>query len=120
MRHTLFVPVQAGQAGALSLRTGRLPSGERVGLAFTSETALSQTLGPAQQWIQLAAPALADMLAPLGVEHIRIDPQRAGGPHTDGPQQRPAHPDQMLSATAASRLGADGQGTERRPFRRVA
>ena len=119
MRHTLFVPVQAGRAGALSLRTGRLPSGELVGLAFTSETALSQTLGPAQQWIHLAAPALAGMLAPLGVEHIRIDPQRAGGPHTDRPQQ-PAHPDQMLPAPAASHPGADGQGAERRPFRRVA
>jgi hypothetical protein len=64
MQHTFFVPVRAGQAGVLALRTGRLPSGERVGLAFTSETALSQTLGPAQQWVHLAAPALAAMLAP--------------------------------------------------------
>ena len=115
---TFFVPVQGGQAGALALRTGRLPSGERVGLAFTSETALAQTLGPAQQWIHLAASALTDMLAPLGVDHIRIDPQRAAGSRPEGPP-RPARPDQMLSA-AASRPSLDGQRAGRRLVRRVA
>jgi hypothetical protein len=119
MKRTFFVPVQVSQAGALALRTGRLPSGERVGLAFTSQTVLSQTLGPSQQWVQLAAPALADMLAPLGVQHIRIDPHRASGPHTDGPQEQPARPDHMLSA-AASGPGSDGQGAGRRLARRVA
>jgi type III secretion system (T3SS) SseB-like protein len=113
MQRTFFVPVQAGQAGALALRTGRLPSGERVGLAFTSETALSQTLGPAQQWIHLAAPALAEMLAPLGVGHIRIDPQRAVGSRPEGPP-RLGRPDQMLSAAAASRPSLDGHGAVRR------
>jgi SseB protein N-terminal domain len=116
--HTFFVPVQAGQAGALVLRTGRLPSGERVGLAFTSETALAQTLGPSQQWIQLAASALTDMLAPLGVDHIRIDPQRAAGSRPEGPP-RPARPDQTLSA-AASRPSLDGQHAGRPLVRGVA
>ena len=118
MQHTFFVPVQAGQAGALALRTGRLPSGERVGLAFTSETALAQTLGPAQQWIHLAASALTDMLAPLGVDHIRIDPQRAAGSRPEGPP-RPARPDQTLSA-AASRPSLDGQRAGPPLVRRVA
>jgi hypothetical protein len=118
MSQTLFVPVQAGPAGALALRTGRLPTGERVGLAFTSETALAQTLGPAQQWAHLAAPALADMLAPLGVEHIRIDPQRAAGSRPEEAPQRPARPDRLPAAAAGRAV--DGQGAERRLGRRVA
>jgi hypothetical protein len=76
MRKMFLVPVQLSSAGALAVRTGRLPSGERVGLAFTSESAISQTLGPSQPWIRLAARALDDLLAPLGVEQITIDPGR--------------------------------------------
>jgi SseB protein N-terminal domain len=76
MGKMFLVPVQISKAGALAVRTGRLPTGERVGLAFTSESAICQTLGPSQQWIRLAARALADMLAPLGVEQITIDPGR--------------------------------------------
>ena len=30
MRNTFFVPVRESKAGTLALRTGRLPSGERV------------------------------------------------------------------------------------------
>ena len=70
-----FVPVRPDKAGALTLRTGRLQSGERVGLAFTSETALLLTMGPTQPWVRLDRLALADMLAPLGVGDIRVDPQ---------------------------------------------
>ena len=40
MRQTYVVPVRESQAGTLALRTGRLTSGERVGLAFTSEASL--------------------------------------------------------------------------------
>ena len=49
MRQTFFVPVRASKAGTLALRTGRLPSGERVGLAFTSEASLLLTMGSSQQ-----------------------------------------------------------------------
>ena len=73
MERTFFVPVRTSKAGTVAVRTGRLRSGERVGLAFTSETSLARTLGRSQQWIHLSGAALADMLAPLGVEHIRID-----------------------------------------------
>jgi hypothetical protein len=48
------VPVHTG-TGMVSLRCGRLPSGERVGIAFTAE-------------------AMRDMLAPLGVTRIQVDP----------------------------------------------
>jgi hypothetical protein len=63
--------------GSLALRTGRLPSGERVGLAFTSEASLLLTMGPFQHWVRLAAEPLRGMLAPLGVQCVRIDPRPA-------------------------------------------
>jgi hypothetical protein len=80
VRHTYFVPVRMSKDGTLALQTGRLGSGERVGLAFTSESSLALTLGPAQRWIRLDLEALMEMLAPLGVEHFRVDPHRVGAP----------------------------------------
>ncbi len=74
MNHTLYVPVRMSEAGVLTLRTGRLESGERTGLAFTSQDALSRTLGPAQQWASLGEEPLRDMLAPLGIRRLRVDP----------------------------------------------
>jgi hypothetical protein len=68
-----LVPVRESKTGAVALRTGRLVSGERVGLAFTSETSLLLTLGPSQRWIWLAPSALRAMLAPLGVAQVRVD-----------------------------------------------
>ena len=89
MRQAYFVPVRESQAGPLALRTGRLSSGERVGLAFTSEASLLLTMGPFQQWIRLAAEPLRDMLTPLGVQCIRIDPRPAGELRPTGlPQPR--------------------------------
>jgi hypothetical protein len=73
--HMYLVPVRDSKAGTLALQTGRLISGERVGLAFTSEASILMTLGPSQQWIWLAPSALRGMLAPLGVTRIRVDPR---------------------------------------------
>jgi SseB protein N-terminal domain len=101
MDHTFLVPVRTCAAGTLALRTGRLGSGERVGLAFTSEASLTRTLGPSQQWVHLAREALADMLEPLGVEHITIDPDPAGESCTDGPQQLPSSGHMRAVAAAA-------------------
>ncbi|HXB50466.1 MAG TPA: SAV_915 family protein [Streptosporangiaceae bacterium] len=75
MMHTYLVPVRDSRAETLSLQTGRLISGERIGLAFTSEASLLMTLGPSQQWIRLAPGALRAMLAPLGVTCVRVDPR---------------------------------------------
>jgi hypothetical protein len=75
MRHVYLVPVRTSAANTLAVRTGRLPSGERVGLAFTSEARLLLTLGPAQEWIHLACDALRELLAPLGVRHVQVDPR---------------------------------------------
>ena len=80
MNHTLYVPVRMSEAGVLTLRTGRLESGERTGLAFTSQDALSRTLGPAQQWASLGEEPLRDMLAPLGIRRLRVDPLRSAHP----------------------------------------
>jgi hypothetical protein len=67
------------------LRTGRLPSGQRTGLAFTSEAALRAALGPEQPWVWLSEPVLRELLRPLGVDQIRLDPLAA-------PVARPARP----------------------------
>jgi hypothetical protein len=83
--HPYFVPVRESRTGTLSLRTGRLISGERVGLAFTSEASLLMTLGPSQQWIRLAPGALRAMLAPLGVSCIRVDPRPIAELGAEGP-----------------------------------
>ena len=73
--NTYFVPVQASEAGTLTLRTGRLGSGERVGLAFTSENSFRLTMGPSGRWAYLDGQALKDMLAPIGVEQFMVDPR---------------------------------------------
>ena len=74
MADTFLVPVRESKTGTLALQTGRLRTGERVGLAFTTEASLLLTMGSAPRWVRLDGQALKDMLAPLGVRHIRVDP----------------------------------------------
>ncbi|HSZ40466.1 MAG TPA: SAV_915 family protein [Trebonia sp.] len=75
MDHALFlVPVRSGPGASYTLRTGRLVTGERTGLAFTSEATLLLALGPSQQWVRLSGHALRNMLVPLGITHVRVDP----------------------------------------------
>jgi len=69
----MVVPVHAG-SWMVSLRCGRLPSGERVGIAFTAEASLARAMGADQPWIYMSAEAMRDMLAPLGVTRIQVDP----------------------------------------------
>ena len=91
MSETFLVPVRTSKAGALALRTGRLLTGERVGLAFTSEASLLLAMGPSQQWVRLGYGAMRGMLAPLGVKHVRIDPHpiRELEAATQDPQGQP-------------------------------
>jgi hypothetical protein len=70
----LYVPVRSTDCGAITLRTGRLASGERIGLAFTSEAALVATLGAGQRWINLAGRLVPGMFAEAGAVETRIDP----------------------------------------------
>ena len=102
MRQAYFVPVRESQTGTLALRTGRLTSGERVGLAFTSEASLLLTMGPFQHWVRLAAEPLRDMLAPLGVQCVRIDPRPASELRPAGPPQPQVTGDAKPRAAKAS------------------
>jgi len=89
----LVVPVRESGLGTLALRTGRLPSGQRVGLAFTSEASLLSVLGPGQPWIRLHENAMRDMLVPIGVDHIRVDARLSAAPGASAatePQRVPA------------------------------
>ncbi len=119
MEQSLLVPVRASAGGTLALPTGRLPSGERVGLAFTCESRLAAALGPSQ-WVYLAGEALAGLLAPLGVEHYRVDPGRAEAPR---PKPAPARlaPGRPRAGEAAIHFcPGGGLGTVRPLARRVA
>lgn len=68
----LVVPVTGSET--LALRIGRLPTGERVGIAFTSENRLTQVMGAGQRWIHLSEMATKAMLAPLGIARVQVDP----------------------------------------------
>jgi hypothetical protein len=89
---TFFVPVHSSKAGTLALQTGRLRSGERVGLVFTSQASLLLTMGPSQEWTRVGVQALKDMLRPLGIEQVRVDPLPVRELEKDRPRQaRPEH-----------------------------
>jgi hypothetical protein len=109
MEHKLLVPVRTTAAGTLALLIGRLSSGERTGLAFTSEASLVRTLGPAQRWTDLSWNALLDMLEPLGIEHVRVDPDPDGRPQADNSPQ-PLRP--QLARPAALRGSRHGPGPQ--------
>jgi hypothetical protein len=68
----LVVPVAGSEA--LTLRSGRTPAGERVGIAFTTESRLIQVMGAGQPWIHLSEAAMKAMLAPLGIARVQVDP----------------------------------------------
>jgi hypothetical protein len=108
VRHTFFVPVRASRAGTLALKTGRLRSGEEVGLAFTSQASLLLTLGPSQESIQLGGQALQAMLLPLGVEQVRVDPRPVGELEMAASPQQPAPLHRARPPRSASREAGPG------------
>ena len=59
----------------VSPRFGRLPTGERVGIAFTTDIGLIKVMGQDQTWIRLSDGAMKAMLAPLGIRRIQVDPE---------------------------------------------
>ncbi|MDX2972275.1 hypothetical protein PWY87_15835 [Kribbella solani] len=70
-RH-LVVPVRC--AGEIAtLRVGRLPDGTRVGIAFSTPAGLRVAAG-AQEWMRLSEDSLRELLVPLGVHRIQLDP----------------------------------------------
>jgi hypothetical protein len=75
-RRMLYVPVHTCAGGTVSIQTGRLPSGQAVGLGFTSPARLALVFGEWHPWIELHLGALHAMLEPLGITLVRIDPLR--------------------------------------------
>ncbi|MET7948333.1 SAV_915 family protein [Micromonospora sp. NPDC005324] len=57
-----------------TVRTGRSPQGQRVGIAFTRPELLVAAMGTDQPWEELCESALRSMLRPLGIEVIQVDP----------------------------------------------
>jgi hypothetical protein len=89
---TFSIPVRESGAGTLALQTGRQRSGERVGLAFTTEDSLLLAMGSSRRWVRLGGQALRDMLVPLGVRHILVDPVPSRGPARQGKESDIAIP----------------------------
>ncbi|MEU8326879.1 SAV_915 family protein [Micromonospora sp. NPDC048839] len=57
-----------------TVRTGRSPQGQRLGIAFTRPELLAAAMGVDQQWEELCESALRGMLRPLGIDVIQVDP----------------------------------------------
>ncbi|MEY9932878.1 hypothetical protein ABH926_007529 [Catenulispora sp. GP43] len=69
----VLVPVRAGRCGSVAVRTGRLPDGQRVGLAFSTSAALAAVFGADQAWISLNPAMARRMLAEAGAAEMRVD-----------------------------------------------
>ncbi|MDQ8705112.1 SAV_915 family protein [Streptomyces sp. LHD-70] len=87
----LYVPVRPGPTGH-TVRLFRTPLGERTAVGFTSEHALTATLGTGQSWTRLAAPALRTIVAPLGSVTVTIDPLLTAPAPRHGSESRPDSP----------------------------
>lgn len=80
-----------------TVRTGRTPQGQRVGIAFTRPELLATAMGADQQWEELCESALRGMLRPLGIDVIQVDPLLVAPPLEPKTVARPidasgAHP----------------------------
>ncbi|GAA2242554.1 MULTISPECIES: SAV_915 family protein [Kitasatospora] len=81
-----YVPVRSVGTASV-LRFFRRRDGSRCVLAFGSAADARELLGPEQELIDLALPALREMIAPLGVRHIVLDPKLVAPAVTDTPQR---------------------------------
>jgi hypothetical protein len=70
----LHVPVFTCSADIVTIRTGRLSSGEQVGLGFTSAASLAVAFGPGQAWVLIHLRLLHEMLASRGIFTVQVDP----------------------------------------------
>jgi len=76
----LVVPVRAG-SGMAAIQCDRLPTGQPVGVAFTSASRLASVMGAGQPWILLSQAAMKEMLEPIGVTRIQVDPGLIATPY---------------------------------------
>ncbi|MEV4613220.1 SAV_915 family protein [Kitasatospora sp. NPDC049258] len=84
-RPVLHVPVRA-TADGYALRLFKQRDGSRCAVAFTSAAALAGLLGPAQQSVRLAEPALRALATPLGAVDLVVDPQLVAPPVAPAPE----------------------------------
>jgi hypothetical protein len=75
-----FVPVRCVD-GVAVVRTGRLPDGVRVGIAFGTSADLRAACG-VQEWMRMSDDGLRQLLEPLGIERIQLDPTLVAVPMT--------------------------------------
>ncbi|MET8084131.1 SAV_915 family protein [Micromonospora sp. NPDC005237] len=82
-----------------TVRTGRSPQGQRVGIAFTRPELLVAAMGADQPWEELCEPALRGMLRPLGIDRIQVDPLLVAPPHdpSSGDRAAPTVPARAVS-----------------------
>ncbi|MEV7329409.1 SAV_915 family protein [Micromonospora sp. NPDC093244] len=69
-----------------TVRTGRSPQGQRVGIAFTRADLLVAAMGADQLWEELCESALRGMLRPLGIDMIQVDPLLVAPPLDPAPR----------------------------------
>lgn len=73
----VYVPAHPGpdsDGEVVRFETRCLPSGEAVGVAFRSRSALVEALGPAQPWLALPLTRLEVILGAAGIRRTLIDP----------------------------------------------
>ncbi|MGW3896186.1 SAV_915 family protein [Micromonospora profundi] len=99
-----------------TVRTGRSPQGQRVGIAFTRVELLVAAMGPDQQWEELCESALRGMLRPLGIDRIQVDPLLVAPPLPDSIGDRAAPTAAVRVPALAATAGAQVRGGNGSPF----
>ncbi|MEU5911369.1 SAV_915 family protein [Micromonospora sp. NPDC047527] len=92
-----------------TVRTGRSPQGQRVGIAFTRVELLAAAMGADQPWEELCESALRGMLRPLGIDRIQVDPLLVAPPLGEGVGDRtaPTAPGRIPPVPALAAVGGD-------------
>jgi hypothetical protein len=109
----LCIPVSDNGCG-FTLRLFRNRDGSRCAVAFTTPERLGAVLGAGQRWVELAEPALRDMVGPLRVEHLVVDPSLIAPPVSVHPQPVPRpvpQPPRPLARPAEILVGATAAAT---------
>ena len=104
----LCTPVRDNVCG-FTLRLFRDRDGSRCAVAFTTPERLTAVLGAGQRWVELTEPALRDMVLPLDIQQLVVDPNLIAPPVSPDPQPvaRPvAQPLRPMTRTADALVGA--------------
>ena len=64
----------ACRPGIVTVCTGRLCSGERVGLGFTSQASFTVAYGPGHAQVSMHIQPLRELLRPTGITTVLLDP----------------------------------------------